>query len=68
MPVGSRPPGHGDNGAGPLLYDVGGNVAEWASDSDRPLNGSAVTLKDAKAEDAPTVPAGFTGMRVVLDN
>lgn len=67
MPVGSRPPGHGDNGAGPLLYDVGGNVAEWASDADRPLNGSAVTLKDAKAENAPDVPAGFTGMRVVLD-
>ncbi len=67
MPVGSRPPGHGDTGAGPLLYDVGGNVAEWTADADRPVNGSALTLKDARAEDAPPVPPAFRGLRVVQE-
>jgi len=68
MPVGSRPPGHGQNGSGPLVYDVDGNVAEWARTDDglRPENASALTLKDPKAEDAPPVPARMTGLRVVL--
>jgi len=69
MSVGSRPPGHGENGSGPLLYDVGGNVAEWATADDglRAMNGSALTLKDTKADAAPDVPAAFVGLRVVLD-
>jgi formylglycine-generating enzyme required for sulfatase activity len=68
MPVGSRPPGHGQNGSGPLFYDVDGNVAEWARTDDglRPENASALTLKDPKAKDAPPVPARMTGLRVVL--
>ena len=69
MPVGSRPPGHGANGSGPLVYDVDGNVAEWARTNDglQPQNASALTLKDPKAENAPDVPRRMTGVRVVLD-
>jgi formylglycine-generating enzyme required for sulfatase activity len=69
MPVGSRPPGHGEDGRGPLVYDVDGNVAEWARTDDglRAENASALTLKDPKAESAPDVPRRVTGLRVVLD-
>ncbi len=69
MPVGSRPPGHGEDGTGPLVYDVDGNVAEWARTDDgfRAKNASALTLKVPKAEDAPDVPSQVTGIRVVLD-
>jgi dipeptidyl aminopeptidase/acylaminoacyl peptidase len=69
MPVGSRPPGHADDGGGPLVYDVNGNVAEWARTEDglHPENASALTLKDPKAEDSPDVPPRVTGFRVVLD-
>ncbi len=67
MPVGSRPPGHGDNGRGPLVYDVDGNVAEWARTDDgfRPENASALTLTDPKAETASDVPDRMAGLRVV---
>jgi predicted peptidase len=69
MPVGSRPPGHGENGEGPLIYDVDGNVAEWArtDDSLRPTNASAMTLKPPKSDTAPDVPSRMIGLRVVLD-
>ena len=69
MPVGSRPPGHGENGAGPLLYDVDGNVAEWARTDDglRAENASAVTLTRPKSDTAPAVPSRMIGLRVVLD-
>ncbi|MFB6271583.1 MAG: peptidase S9, partial [Salinibacter sp.] len=69
MPVGSRPPGHGENGSGPLVYDVNGNVAEWARTDEglRPENASALTLKNPKAESAPDVPRRMTGLRVVLE-
>ncbi len=69
MRVGRRPAGHGAEGDGPLVYDVGGNVAEWATTDDGPAaqNGSALTLTDPKAETAPTPPQRVTGLRVVLD-
>jgi formylglycine-generating enzyme required for sulfatase activity len=69
MPVGSRPPGHGEDGHGPLIYDVDGNVAEWARTDDglRPENASALTLKNPKANDAPAVPRRMTGLRVVRE-
>ena len=69
MSVGSRPPGHGANGDGPLVYDVDGNVAEWARTDDglRATNASALTLKDPRAEAAPDVPLRVTGLRVLLD-
>jgi dienelactone hydrolase len=69
MPVGSRPPGHGEGGRGPLVYDVDGNVAEWARTDDglRPQNASALTRNDPKAETAPDVPARVVGLRVVRD-
>jgi len=69
MPVGSRPPGHGPDGSGPLFYDVDGNVAEWARTDDgfRAENGSVLTLKNPKAESTPEVPRRATGVRVVLD-
>jgi len=69
MPVGSRPPGHGANGTGPLLYDVDGNVAEWARTDDglRAENGSVLTWENPKAEEAPEAPLRATGLRVVVD-
>jgi formylglycine-generating enzyme required for sulfatase activity len=68
MPVGSRPPGHGADG-GPLVYDVDGNVAEWARTDDglRPRNASALTRKDPRAETVPDAPARVVGLRVVLE-
>jgi dienelactone hydrolase len=69
MPVGSRPPGHGEGGSGPLVYDVDGNVAEWARADDglEARTASALTRKDDKAETEPSVPPRVTGLRVVLD-
>ena len=69
MPVGSRPPGHGDDGRGPLVYDVNGNVAEWARTDDgvRAETASVLTRKDPKAETAPAVPRRVTGLRVVRE-
>ena len=69
MPVGSRPPGHGTEGNGPLVYDVDGNVAEWAATDTglEPQNGSILTLADPKADDTPRPPRRVTGLRVVLD-
>jgi len=71
MPVGSRPPGHGEHGRGPLVYDVDGNVAEWARSRKRSglraMNASVLTLQDPRAERAPDVPRRATGLRVVLD-
>ena len=69
MPVGSRPPGHGEHGRGPLVYDVDGNVAEWTRTTGgiRAQNASVLTLADPKAETAPTPPRRVTGLRVVLD-
>ena len=69
MPVGSRPPGHGEHGRGPLVYDVDGNVAEWAATDTglEPQNGSILTLADPKADDTPRPPRRVTGLRVVLD-
>jgi hypothetical protein len=67
--VGSRPPGHGADGAGPLVYDVDGNVAEWARTDEglAPRNASVLTLKDQRAENMPEAPRRATGLRVVLD-
>jgi len=69
MPVGSRPPGHGEDGRGPLVYDVNGNVAEWARTDDglRAETASVLTRKDPKAEAAPTPPRRVTGLRVVRE-
>jgi len=69
MPVGSRPPGPGSDGSGPLLYDVNGNVAEWARTDDgvRAKSASVLTLKNPKAETGPEVPRRATGLRVVWD-
>ena len=69
MPVGSRPPAHGNDGSGPLLYDVGGNVAEWTTGDGGPTpqGASALTMKEANAADAPAVPPAFVGLRVVQE-
>jgi len=69
MPVGSRPPGNASDTDGPLLFDLNGNVAEWATTDQGPraMNGSAVTLRDGKAPAQATPPAAFTGLRVVRE-
>ena len=70
MPVGSRPPGHADGEDAPLLFDLNGNVAEWGRTDDatlRPMNSSAVTFHDPKAEVQSPPPAAFVGLRVVVD-
>jgi dipeptidyl aminopeptidase/acylaminoacyl peptidase len=69
MPVGSRPPGHTDAEGAPLLFDLNGNVAEWARTDEgalRPMNASAVTIHEAKADVQPAPPAAFVGVRVVV--
>ncbi|WP_022836270.1 S9 family peptidase [Salisaeta longa] len=66
MPVGSRPPGSAD---GVLLYDLNGNVAEWATTSSGavPTGASAVTLTPTWSPDAPAVPPAYRGLRVVRE-
>ncbi len=69
MPVGSRPPGHTDEDDAPLLFDVDGNVAEWGRTDGgtiQPMNASAVTVRDVKAETQPAPPPAFIGLRVVV--
>ncbi len=65
MPVGSRPPGNARQADAPLIFDVDGNVAEWASNG-KPINLSAVTYRDEHAERQPEPPPSFIGFRVVL--
>ena len=71
MPVGSRPPGYAssETESAALLYDLNGNVAEWAeSDGElTPMNSSAVTIHDPKATTQTAPPAGYIGLRVVRD-
>ena len=69
MPVGSRLPGNASDSEGPLLFDLNGNVAEWAATDDghRAMNGSAVTLRDGKASTQATPPDAFIGLRVVRE-
>jgi dipeptidyl aminopeptidase/acylaminoacyl peptidase len=70
MPVGNRPPGHADGDRAPLLFDLDGNVAEWARTDDgtlRPMNSSAVTFHDPQAAVQSPPPAAFVGLRVVMD-
>lgn len=70
MPVGSRPPGHAGDDQAPLLFDLDGNVAEWARAEDdtlRPMNSSAVTVHDPQAAVQSSPPAAFVGLRVVMD-
>ncbi|NOX36093.1 MAG: prolyl oligopeptidase family serine peptidase [Calditrichaeota bacterium] len=69
MPVGSRPPGNIRPNA-PLLFDLDGNVAEWAigkDESGKAMGASAVTIKDARVGDYYPVPPEFIGFRVVED-
>lgn len=67
MPVGSRPPARLEGRREPLVFDLDGNVAEWATTADgaRPATSSAVTVHDAKAPEPPPPPAAFIGLRVV---
>lgn len=67
--MGQRPPGQEPEGSRPLIYDVDGNAAEWATTGDRPLviNGSVLTLTDPKDEKSPSAPKTVTGLRVGLD-
>lgn len=71
MPVGSRPPGNAEDNDQPLLFDLDGNVAEWAGADDGSgtiATSSAVTHHDALAQDpADMPPEGFTGLRVVKE-
>lgn len=64
-PVGSFAPEGGDEED--LMFDLGGNVAEWAVKSDgtgEALGGSADRAADPKARFAPADPQ-YTGLRVV---
>ena len=50
-----------------LVFDLGGNVAEWSVDKDgksRPLGGSAERPADPKARELAPAPA-YIGFRVV---
>lgn len=64
MEAGSRPAQRSEDV--PLVFDVDGNVAEWATDDGEgvAMNASAVTVRDAKAAEE-TTPPPFIGLRVV---
>jgi formylglycine-generating enzyme required for sulfatase activity len=50
-----------------LVFDLGGNVAEWVMDKDgkgKPLGGSADRPADQKAREVAPAPA-YVGFRVV---
>jgi hypothetical protein len=54
----------------PLLFDLDGNVAEWAVADDgstQAVGSSAVTRYDPKAETQAPPPAAFIGFRVVRE-
>jgi dipeptidyl aminopeptidase/acylaminoacyl peptidase len=68
LPVGSRNPANGERESRPLLFDLNGNVAEWAVRPDSSgvaLGASAGTMPDARIQDPPAPPRRFTGIRVV---
>ncbi|MCS3627541.1 hypothetical protein GGP85_003069 [Salinibacter ruber] len=48
-------------------YDADFEVPSGTADGIEAQNASALTLKDPKAEPAPTPPRRVTGLRVVLD-
>jgi len=69
LPVGSRPPGNAEDPDAPLLYDLDGNVAEWAVGDDgrlQPSGASAVTVRDPRTKEVLAPPPAFIGLRVVL--
>lgn len=69
LPVGSRPPAQGQDSTDPLLYDLDGNVAEWAVGKDgnlQPSGTSAVTVRDPRTNKPSVPPPAFIGLRVVL--
>ncbi|HOM98804.1 MAG TPA: peptidase S9, partial [Acidobacteriota bacterium] len=57
----------GENGN--AVYDLGGNVAEWATDSDgKPvLRGGAANMPANPKDDSLTTCPHFRGLRVVLE-
>lgn len=69
LPVGSRPPAQGQDSTDPLLYDLDGNVAEWAVGKDgnlQPSGTSAVMVRDPRTNKPSVPPPAFIGLRVVL--
>jgi dipeptidyl aminopeptidase/acylaminoacyl peptidase len=72
MPVGSRPPGYADREGAPLVFDLGGNAAEWTLQDDGSggtvTGASTVTFADEKAATPlDTPPPAFTGLRVAVE-
>lgn len=68
MPVGSTPPK--PDPEAPLLFDLDGNVAEWATTPDgagQAMNGYAAGIRDQKTKTPALPPAVFTGLRVIRD-
>ena len=71
MEVGRRPAKRTEDDATPLVFDVDGNVAEWATGEDGSgvaTNASAVTVRDAKATEEAAPPSPYIGLRVVREN
>ncbi|MCB0293527.1 MAG: hypothetical protein KDH97_24960, partial [Calditrichaeota bacterium] len=70
MPAGSCPPGNSTEQDASLLYDLDGNVAEWAvskSGSAEPSGASAATVRDKRTGLTGQPPQGFVGLRVIRD-
>ncbi len=68
MPVGSRPPAMAEDARAPLVFDLGGNAAEWAAAEDGAgvaRGASAVTVHAEKAAEQAAPPAAFIGLRVM---
>ena len=70
MEVGRRPPLRSEDEGVPLVFDVDGNVAEWAVDKSGAgvaMNASAVTVRDAKSAEEAAPPQPYIGLRVVRE-
>ena len=71
MEVGGRPAKRSGGDGAPLVFDVDGNVAEWAVGEEGvgvAMNASAVTVRDAKSAEEAAPPPAYVGLRVVRDN
>lgn len=69
LAVGSRPPGfHGEGEKRVLLYDLGGNAAEFASDEEGKVipHGSCAVRSPDPRRSPSSPPAEFVGFRLVV--
>ena len=70
MEVGDQPPGNINDPNGSLIFDVDGNVSEWAITKDgngKPVNNSALSMRDERTGELDFTPQKYIGLRIVFE-